>query len=160
MSLNNNKLFNFSGIKINSNISAKDCQRILDLMSSTKNEVRVNINSNDAIMPKNLDDIPSSQYRLYCLSQQKKSNKKLSQVVSSRLRPLKFTTDSEHKHSSDKEFSSLNTIRSHIEWEKRVFQVVYGRYKPYKKNKEWTYDGFIVIIKNGVIALHDCAGKM
>ncbi|KPM05324.1 hypothetical protein QR98_0037850 [Sarcoptes scabiei] len=43
--------------------------------------------------------------------------------------------------------------------DKLVFQVIYGKYKPYKKNKEWNFDGFITL-KCGQISLLDCSGKM
>lgn len=43
--------------------------------------------------------------------------------------------------------------------EKRAYQVVYGRYKPYKKNKEWSFDGFL-FLSNEYVKLYSTGGKM
>ncbi|KAI2804596.1 DNA repair and recombination protein rad54b [Blomia tropicalis] len=38
---------------------------------------------------------------------------------------------------------------------RKVFQVVYGKYKPNKKNKNWTYDGFVNITSTHVTLFNE-----
>jgi len=58
-------------------------------------------------------------------------------------------------------FPSVNSqyfSKSYASNGKRAFQALYGKHKPYKKHKEWTYDGFILIADNSV-TLFDASGK-
>lgn len=55
--------------------------------------------------------------------------------------------------------NSLDEVRDAGKQEReRAFQVLYGKYKPYKKVKDWTHDGFAKITDN-VLALYDMTGK-
>lgn len=165
------------GVQVSSKMTLFKCKRILDMLHTGSNKKSKGAlhseskrkSSNQNPLPTSLDDIPSSQYRPSGPSQ--KRSKKPQSQPSSRLKQLPLTTVSGNSGKAPAITTTTNrndeivanihapsTSRGTTGNEKQVFQVVYGRHKPYKKNKEWTYDGFVVITKDN-ITLHNCSGN-
>lgn len=124
-------------------MSNEECQRILDLIDNgpppkkAKNIVKKNTSTPEVslgdIGTDDDDDLPAVS---------RKPNKKVAKIAPS----PKETYSANYAGNSNTPPSiqyPSEPLPSNIQ--KRVFQCVYGKYKPYKKNKEWTFDGFMVV---------------
>lgn len=121
-----------STIKINPNLTATDCQRIVDILDG--NTPSAESGPSEAA-PKNILE-PSVKRK-----------------------ELNFDPIPRTKNTLDDCDEEAQTNKRQKVDGKRAFQVIYGKHKPYKKNKEWSFDGFVLIEKN-FIMLYGCSGKV
>lgn len=133
---------NLSTIKLNPNIRLDDCQRVIDLLNGVTKTV---IAKSVANVSKNVSAESKEIVRRKELNFHNESPK------------VGQLSTSQQKHSLDSDCETNLTKKMKFD-DKCVFQVVYGKYKPYKKNKEWTFDGFVLIAPNE-IQLFNCSGQ-
>ncbi|XP_046911123.2 uncharacterized protein LOC124492302 [Dermatophagoides farinae] len=162
------------------NITDADCQRILDLLkqnnvpkpvsgSLNRNKIKENESHSKSkhlgFQPKqesnNLDqplkkprlEQKIKQETIECISVNRMPNPKLEPKASNQFaKPVE-------KFKQISSFLIEPPPNEIVQKLPMAFQVIYGRYKPYKKNKEWTFDGFLTIESNG-IKLYKCSGAI
>nr|XP_027197721.1 uncharacterized protein LOC113792051 [Dermatophagoides pteronyssinus] len=167
-------------IKINRMTDA-DCRRVLD--SLKQNDVSSSINRNKVTENKIRSNSKHLQFKQQNnesnhvtqplkkprLDQNKQEKDQIGCAPVNRMLPSKSEPKASDKFAKPvtqfKEISSFlieppPACYSKAAQDSRLaFQVIYGRYKPYKKNKEWTYDGFLAIKPEG-ITLYKCSGAI
>lgn len=139
-------------IKIDANIN---CQRMLDLLDGQKNEQKRKLSIIETIDNDKNDAFNYGQNDITSLPvKQDLSN---GNYINLNISPVKPPVKSWNVKNelSVKEKKDNYVPKS----EKQAFQVIYGKYKPYKKNKEWSYDGFLIIKPQGIL-LYNISGRM
>ena len=189
MSQDPNPYAHLGSIKINPNITAEDDQRILDLLKYGVKPPKVEKESDNSVeaddddaeieeeedVPSDLDHIPDSQHYKRKHSPPPPSSKRSSQQdqVSSSSSVSSFAKLQppvpSYSSSSNRSMSppAIKEQSSPLEMvppgddgdQPRVFEVLYGKYKPNKKHKNWTNDGYVKVFKSGQVILYDDKGN-
>lgn len=137
--------YNLNIIDIDENI---DCQRMLDILDGRqvgqKHKPTI-IDTND------YDKYKQNSIESKMVSPVKSSNNE-KQYINLNISPVKLPVKNES--SPLKERTNSEPISN-----KKVFQVIFGQYKPYRKKKEWSYDGFIMVKPEGTF-LYNSSGRM
>lgn len=150
-------------------ICSKDPKYGLEAISSkrTIDEVLHRIEVNSKISRSSVEDMTQSDPVL--MKTPEKRNKRQKRIIEAQIRHSspkvvstqlwpQSSTQSWGQSSTQSWGQSSNQSESHSDI--RVFQVIYGTHKPYKKHKQFTSDGFLTIRTKDLFAkLYSLEGK-
>ncbi len=110
---------------------------------------RLNANNNSKPKTKKSSKKSLTYSPNYAQNYSKKNDK------NSKVRQLSHELNEDIKYVKSKKMNDILNING----SERVFQVVWGKHKPYKKHKQWNGDGFLQINSNQKVYLFNSDGK-